>query len=230
MYCVKCGVHLADTEKECPLCGTLVYHPHIKQEPVPPLYPPGKLPAAKPRSRALNGVILFLFFLPICISLLSDLQADGKLSWFGHVAGALVLSYIVFGLPLWFRKPNPVIFVPCAFAATALYLLYIDIVTSGNWFISFAFPVTGGVCLITCTVVTLLYYLRRGRLYIFGGAFIASGGFLLLVEFLLCVTFDIAFIGWSLYPLVVLVLFGGMLIYVAINQTAREILTRKLFF
>ena len=22
MYCIKCGVRLADTEKECPLCGT----------------------------------------------------------------------------------------------------------------------------------------------------------------------------------------------------------------
>ena len=31
MYCIKCGVELADTEKQCPLCGTLVYHPELEQ-------------------------------------------------------------------------------------------------------------------------------------------------------------------------------------------------------
>ena len=29
MYCIKCGVKLADTEKKCPLCGTVVYHPEF---------------------------------------------------------------------------------------------------------------------------------------------------------------------------------------------------------
>ena len=29
MYCVKCGVELADSEKKCPLCGTPVFHPDI---------------------------------------------------------------------------------------------------------------------------------------------------------------------------------------------------------
>ena len=26
MYCIKCGVELADSEKVCPLCGTRVFH------------------------------------------------------------------------------------------------------------------------------------------------------------------------------------------------------------
>ena len=53
---------------------------------------------------------------------------------------------------------------------------------------------------------------------------------MLLMEFLLCVTFSLPFIGWSIYPLVVLVLFGGLLIYIAINSSAREMIERKLFF
>ena len=97
-------------------------------------------------------------------------------------------------------------------------------------FLDFAFPVVGGICLITCTVVTLMYYLRRGKLYILGGAFMALGAFMLLVEFLMKMTFDLHFIGWSIYPLVVLFLFGGLLIYFAINSSAREIIERKLFF
>ena len=28
MYCVKCGVELADSQRVCPLCGTRVFHPY----------------------------------------------------------------------------------------------------------------------------------------------------------------------------------------------------------
>jgi len=108
--------------------------------------------------------------------------------------------------------------------------LYINLATGGNWFLSFALPVVGGICLITCTVVTLIYYLRKGRLYILGGAFMVSGVFALLVEFLMKLTFEVQFIGWSIYPLVVLFLFGGLMILVATDSMVRDMIERKLFF
>lgn len=230
MYCVKCGVRLADTEKKCPLCGTVVYHPEIKRKPAEPLYPGNKLPKESSDSTALSGAIVFLFLIPLVICFFADFLIDGEINWFGYVGGALVITYIAFALPLWFKKPNPVIFVPCNFAATALYLLYINHATGGGWFLSFAFPIAGGLCIIICVVVSLLYYLRRGKLYIFGGAFIALGALMLMAEFLMGVTFGFKFIGWSVYPLVVLALLGGFLIYLAANVRMREILERKLFF
>ena len=230
MYCVKCGVKLADTEEKCPLCNTAVYHPDLAQETEKPLYPKDKMPPSSHSSKSLNGAIAILFCIPIIVCFYADRSMDGALGWFGYVAGALLVAYVAFALPLWFQKPNPVIFVPCNFAAVGLYLLYINWGTGGNWFLSFAFPVVGGLCLITSAVVTLIYYLRRGRLYILGGAFMALGAFMLLIEFLLGITFDIAYIGWSVYPLVVLFFFGGLLIYLAINRSARELMERKLFF
>ena len=230
MYCVNCGVRLEDTEKKCPLCNTVVYHPDIKQEVVTPLYPKGKIPKLKPKPKALNGAVIILFLIPTFISLLSDWQPDSAFNWSWFVVGALALGYIAVGLPFWFQKPNPVVFVPCNFAAITLYLLYINLATGGGWFLGFAFPIIGGLCLITCTVVTLLYYLQKGTLYIWGGAFIAIGAFMLLIEFLLDITFHINFIGWSIYPLIVLTLLGGVLIYLAINSSAREMMERKLFF
>ncbi len=230
MYCIKCGVKLADTEKKCPLCNTIVCHPDFNKTAEHPLYPSNKMPKNNSGSKALNGAVIILFFIPLLVCFFADLSLDGKMDWFGYVAGALVVSYIAFALPLWFKKPNPVIFVPCDFAATTLYLLYINLATGGSWFFGFAFPVVGGLCLITCTVVTLMHYLHRGRLYILGGAFMALGVFMLLVEFLIKMTFDLHFIGWSIYPLVVLFLFGVLLIYFAINSLAREMIERKLFF
>ena len=229
MYCINCGVRLTDAQKECPLCGTVPYHPDISPKKVEPMYPKHKLPCATPNCTAVNATILILFLIPLLITLLIDLRPDWRVNWFGFVAGALFLAYVTLALPRWFRNPNPIIFTPCGFAAAALYLLYINLVTGGSWFLSFAFPVTACTALIVCTVVTLLRCLRRGRLYIFGGALIALGALTLLIEFLLTVTFPLRFAGWSLFPLIVLVLLGGWLLYLAINRSARARVERKLF-
>ena len=230
MDCIKCGVKLAGTEKRCPLCSTIVFHPDFESISDRPLYPSNKLPTNNSGSNVLNVVVIILFLIPLIVCFVADLSLDGRLEWFGYVAGALAISYIALALPLWFEKPNPVIFVPCNFAAVGLYLLYINFVTNGDWFLSFAFPITAGLGLISCAVITLLHYLRRGKLYIIGGAFLALGVFMLLIEWLMGITFGLRFIGWSIYPLVVLVLFGGLLIYFAINRAAREMIERKLFF
>lgn len=230
MYCVNCGVKLADTEQKCPLCHTTVYHPDIRRPAVRPLYPGNKMPSPQLAKKAISGVLIFFFLLPMAITCAADLLANGRLDWFGYVAGALVLGYIVFALPMWFHRPNPVLLVPCAFAAAALYLLYIDLTTPGRWFLPLALPTTAGLALITCTVVTLVYYIGRGKLYIYGGATIAMGVLILITECLLVRTFDIPFVGWSIYPLVTLSLMGGALIYLGISSTAREVIARKLFF
>ena len=188
------------------------------------------MPSSHSGRKALNGAVIILFLIPMLVCFFADWFLDGMIEWCGYVLGALMITYIAFILPMWFKKPNPVIFVPCNFAAIALYLLYINYATGGNWFLSFALPVVGGLCLITSAEVTLLYYLRRGKLYIIGGAFMALGVFMPLIEFLIIITFNIPLIGWSIYPLVVLFLFGALLIYLAINSAAREILERKLFF
>lgn len=230
MYCVKCGVGLADTEKTCPLCGTAVYHPDVKQEEVRPLYPHKRTVKIKPNSKAVGGLLIFLFLIPLLICFLSDMHFDGRLDWFGFAAGGLLVGYVIIGLPIWFRRPNPVIFLPCDFVAVALYLLYVQLVTEGNWFLTFALPTVLAFAAIVCTVITLLRYLRGGRLYIFGGSIIALGGFALLIEYLISITFPVPFIGWSFYSLIVLALLGGGLIFLAINSSAREMMERKLFF
>lgn len=230
MYCIQCGVHLADTEARCPLCETKVYHPEITREPAHPLYPPKRYPDRRVKPQAFNGAVIGLCLIVLGVAFVADWQPDRMLGWFYTMAGALLVAYVALALPLWFRRPNPVIFVPCAFAAAGAYLGYLSWVTGGGWFLAFALPVTGGVCLITSTVVTLLRYLRRGRLYLWGGAIMALGGLMLLTEFLMTITWPLPFTGWSFYPLVTLVLLGGFLLYLAINRSARKRMERKFFF
>lgn len=230
MYCVKCGVKLADTEQNCPLCGTVVFHPDLDRNPEAPLYPARDLPSPGARSRAPQILMTLLFFLPLLTVLLCDLEFSRRITWSGYVVGALFVGYVVLILPAWFRSPNPVIFVPCSFAAAAIYLLYINFAVGGHWFLSFALPITGGTALIVTTVIVLLRNVRRGRLYIFGGASIAFGLLMLLLEFLMSITFDgIQFIGWSFYPMNALAMSGGFLIFLGIYRPARETMERLFF-
>lgn len=230
MYCINCGVKLADSEKRCPLCGVSVFHPELDRPEGEPLYPPHRNPAPQVSSRGLQIVLTTAFLLPILITLLCDLQINASVTWSGYVVGALIVGYVALVLPIWFRRPNPVVFVPCFFVTVGLYLLYIDLATGGGWFLSFAFPVVGGIGLIITAVVALLRYVRRGKLYIIGGAAVALGAFMPLVEYLIYITFRRPrFAGWSLYPLIALVVLGGMLIFLAIYRPARETMERKFF-
>ena len=230
MYCINCGVKLADTEKHCPLCGTKVYHPDLKQPAGQPQYPRYHYPDLPVNPKTALFLVTGLFLLPILVTLPCDLLTDGSLNWFGYVAGALGVGYVLFVLPYWFRKPNPVIFVPCSFLSVGLYLLYINLVTGGGWFLSFAFPLVAFLGLLSTAVAALMRYIRRGRLFIFGGAFLALGLYVPLMELFLVITFSgLRFTGWSFFPLVPLVLFGGFLIFLGVCRPAREVMERKFF-
>ena len=229
MYCINCGVKLADTEKCCTLCDTAVFHPDLVRQQAEPLYPPRE-PAVQVSSRVGLTVLTTMVLMAACIVALCDVQINGTVRWSGYVIGALGIFYVAFLLPGWFRRPNPVVFVPCTFLVIGVYLLYINWHVGGDWFLSFAFPVTGGLGLIVTAVVTLLKYLPRGALYIIGGALITLGAFVPVMELLLCVTFSgVEFLGWSFYPLIALALLGGMLIFLAISRIARENMQRKFF-
>lgn len=230
MYCIQCGVKLAESEKICPLCGTVPYHPDLPLGNKSPQYPRYRYPEPLENPKAVQIVMTTLSLMTILITMLTNLQLNGAVTWSGYVAGAVIIGYVALVLPFWFRRPNPVVFVPTSFVAVVVYLLYINYVTDGSWFFSLAFPLTGYVSLVVTAVVALLKYVRRGVFYILGGATIAFGLMMVLIEILICVTFSrINFVGWSFYPLIVLVLLGAMLIVLAIHRPARETMEQKFF-
>ena len=80
------------------------------------------------------------------------------------------------------------------------------------------------------TMVVLLRYVPGGALYICSGALLGSGGFAVLLEWLLNVTFHLhdTFL-WSFYPLAVCTVLGAMLLVIAICKPLRRSLHRKFF-
>lgn len=231
MYCIKCGVELADSEKICPLCGLKVYHPEIpKPQNIEYPYPKFERINEKVSRFGIMMVVTLIFLLPVILSLVCDISINHTVTWSGYVTGGIVTLYVIAALPSWFRKPNPVIFVPVDFATIALFVLYIDLVNKGGWFLTFALPVIAIFGVICSTVTTLMKYLPKGALYIFGGAMIAIGGATMLIDHLINITFNTGRgIFWSIYPLIVFSFLGLILIFIAICRPLRESLKKKFF-
>ncbi len=157
MYCIKCGVELADSEKICPCAApgsTPICPADRARRPTPDHHP-----RAEEVSRAgVLFVLTVLFLLPAVVSVLCDWRLDGGIVWSGYVVGGLLLLYVTAVLPLWFKRPNPVIFVPVDFIMLGLYLFYINFAVHGHWFLTFALPVTGAAMLLVTAMVALLRY------------------------------------------------------------------------
>ncbi len=227
MYCVKCGVELAASESMCPLCKTPVYYPEHKMGEL--TFPEFTKIKERVNTRGLYFVISGIFVIAAILSLFSNWSINEEISWSAYVVGALVLGYAVFVMPGWFYKPSAVIFVPIDFAVAAVLLWYIDFSAGGGCFFSFGLPVIGFVALITSALVTLLRYLKHGRLYIWGGSLIAIAGFMPLLEYLIHVNFiDHGRLVWSFYPMISIGIFGVLLIVVAIVKPFKESL-KKIF-
>ena len=225
MYCVKCGVELADSEQKCPLCHTPVYFPgYVPKEEERP-YPRFEKPETV-NPRGIYFIISFACIIAAVISFVCDLNMGNGITWSGYVIGGISLFYVLFILPAWFKKYNPAIFIPVDFFAIGLYLAYVNLATGGDWFLTFALPVTGIVTVCMSTITILCYYLRRGYLYIFGGVIIGAGLFCPVIETLAIITFGQGPLMWSLYPLIALFLIGIMLIVIAIVKPFRESLCR----
>ena len=228
MYCANCGVKLADTEKRCPLCGTEAYHPDIERPEVDPLYPKDFVPKRELSKTTLHIILLAIFMIPIFVTLYCDFYINRSITWSAYVIFAVSLVYIICILPFWFKRPTPAVFVPIDFLVLILFLHYINFATGGDWFLSFAFPVVTYLGLIVTAACVLLYYLKKGHLYVIGGFFIALGFFMDIIELFLMITFKVDFNGWSIIPMIPLVLLGLSIIAIATSRNIREALARKL--
>ena len=230
MYCVNCGVKLADSEKICPLCATEVYHPQIQRGEGERSYPRYAYPSQEVNSKDALIIITALFMLPAFITAICDVQINGYVSWSGYVIGGLTLAYAVFVFPFWLKKPRAIGLIPLWTAITAVYLFYINRSVGGSWFLSFALPVTVFLGVLLSIFTVLLRLIRANRLYLYGATVIVLGFFVLLIEYLIYITFSVSrFFGWSLYPMVILIILGVVLILLAGNKSYKEAMERKFY-
>ncbi len=227
MFCVKCGVELADSENKCPLCNTPVYYPEKERGELK--FPEFKNTREPLNARGLSFVVSFFVAIAAVICVICNITVNDELSWSVYAVASLALAYVIFILPSWFRHPSVAVFVPLDFGAAAIFIAIVAAMMRADWYFSFALPVIAFLALVVSGVAILSYYVRRGYLYIWGGAFILFGFFMPTLELLLHLNFAIeGNFHWSFYPFAALILLGIMLIVIAIVKPFRESL-RKIF-
>ena len=92
MYCINCGVELAEHEKKCPLCGTEVIYPEfIKNAPAP--FPENKTVYRELNRNGFLFIISFLFFTAAALTFICDLSRSQTIVWSGYAAGGIALLY-----------------------------------------------------------------------------------------------------------------------------------------
>ncbi len=228
MYCVKCGVRLQEGIDVCPLCETPVWNPDQTERNTgyPDRYPGAHRESNLPYAVGMTVfcVTAILVILTVCLKLY------GRLDWGGYAIGGVGLFYVVAVIPAWFRRPHGEIFLPCDHAAAALFVLYACLKTGGHWFLSFAFPVILGSCLLSTAVVSLLKYTRGGRAFILGGFLLGIGAYTVMIEFFEHLTFGREMFRWSLYSLAGFGAVGVFLLLAGVIPSLRQTLRKRFFF
>ncbi len=230
MYCVNCGVSLEEGASECPLCGTPAWNPEKKARNTH--YNPELYPVQDDGGRFTILLVTTLVMAGIAMGcLIACLAAYGRMGWSGYVVFGCLFVYLAAVFPFWFRRYYPAVFLPLAFAALGGYLLYINGAVGGQWFLPFAFPVTGMTFIGTFLSVgiAVLPFRPRTKLLLLGLLFILIGGFTMLLEFFLHITFRLRMFNWSLYSAGFFSAVGIFLVTASFVRKLRRAMYRKLF-
>ena len=200
MYCIHCGVKLSEGATECPLC-----HTPVVTTPMPESVVRARYSDRLPEPEKQHGKFLVIWLLTTVMivaglsCLIYCLNRYGESSWSGIVLMSLALLWIWVLLPMLFPRYRPMIFLPISFICLAAFLLYICVKNGENWFLPFAFPVTGIACVLTLIGVAIFRYIRQGRLRLLGLYLVLIGASFMLIEFFQHITFGTPMWVWSLY-------------------------------
>lgn len=235
-YCVNCGVELNDSEKKCPLCGTIVLNPNLfgkeESQAIPP-YPPREDYLLLSENRRLTLILMTLvFLLPAAVCLLVDSMTSSALSWSYYVAGGMVTMWVFMAPPIFWRKSKGIIgFILLDAAVLLLYLAFVEYLSNPvkPWFISLAFPV---VILFTVLVVAFVWAIQSGRYrrtVLTGVFFVQMALGSALLEILIdWYRFEKVSLDWSLITATVFLIVAVFFFVVARKRDLKESLQKKM--
>ena len=233
-YCVNCGVELADSEKYCPLCHTEVLNPRSPfKEPAEYPYPRQiERIASHIDRRFFASIATFVLLFPAFITIICDLLPDAALSWSAYVIGALAVLFVWVVMPFYFKRYLSPLMLSSDCLIVLLYLLLIEKMTGGSWFLPLGLPIT--LCVTVCITALALVFTAKKRVnYLTRAActLFSAGILVVLIELVLRLyNGDGVVFRWSPYALIPCVLLGLMAIVVERRKNLRDEIRRRLFF
>lgn len=232
-YCVNCGVELAPSQKECPLCQTPVLNPNSPwKEPRTKPYPE-KVERVMSRIDRRYGAILgtLCLLIPVVVTTLTDLLTNREFVWSPYVVGAIMCVFVFVLVPWFLLNRRYYLFIALDAVVTALYLAYISGATSDfSWFLPLALPLVFIAAVLAIIVVLViktkhLHGLYKPALIIdyFAVACVS-------VELLIDVhTIGVISLSWSLIVLGSVAMISAILVVIEKKQKLKERIRRRLF-
>jgi len=232
-YCVNCGVELAPSEKNCPLCSVPVLNP----------VSPWQEPSVRPYPRQLEKIMrridrrygatlaTLLLFLPVVLAVISNMIIDRAITWSAYVVGAGVCLFFWGLFPLSLRKPKILLLVGIDVLVTLLYLGLINYMSgSSAWFWPLALPLT----LIAGLLAFLVLFCHRTKqirgLYKVAAVLVLLGAAAVAVEFILNRFNTGGFhLFWSWFVLIPCIILGIIFILLEKRQKLKDEILRRLF-
>lgn len=232
-YCVNCGVELAASEKQCPLCGAEVLNPKAPlKEDIEKPYPQHIENVMRRIDRRYFATLVGMFLtIPIIVTVIWNMLTSGTISWSAYVIGAIALLFIFFALPFYFKRFYTVAFLITDCAAVLLYLFFIESMNGGSWFMGIGLPISVAAGIYIISLVLLftknkpVKILRRLAL-----AFIASGVFILCIELIISINSGTFSLKWSFYAFVPLVVLSLIALVLEHRRNLKEEIKRRLFY
>ena len=233
-YCVNCGVELEKSEKYCPLCHVEVKNPKVPwQEPLERPYPKHLETLVKRMDRhyfaTLSALILTI---PILITIIYDFLSGGGLTWSTYIVGVAAMLFVFIVFPFYFKRYHTVIFLSADCAAVLLFLLFIEKMNGGEWFLGLGLPIT--VAASICIIVLAMLFTKKKRLMLLvktASILIATGIFVLCVELIVNMNlFGAPVLRWSFYAFVPCLILSVMAFILEHRKNFKEGIRRRLFY
>lgn len=165
-YCVNCGVELAASERQCPLCHTEVCNPRQPYDRKLPRPFPNQLDLFEPEDNRgfAAAIITLLLALPAAICLSCDVAYTRGAGWSMLVVGAAAMLWVFIVPPIFIRRHRVLLGGTLDTAAVLGYLWMVEhYAAKGSWFQTMAVPLVVLVDLLFTVDYVLIVKVIHGR-------------------------------------------------------------------
>jgi len=232
-YCVHCGVQLAVSEKDCPLCGTVVQDPFCAwQKPEQMPYPETvEVKNTHIDRRYARQLMVMAMLVPIVIVMLIDLVDGRGFGWSLLVSGTLVLIYCWIVVPVLFKFSRPYAYILIDILSLSAYLLLIALITGGmGWYLGLVLPMLIWLSLVVIASVLAIRRLEMAPLYRAALVNLMAAVFLLGLELLINLHAVMGIrLNWSFFAAIPLGVIALMLALLERNTPLKEEIKKHLF-
>lgn len=225
MYCYKCGVKLAKSEKKCPLCQTKVPKNDKKNEVL--AYPKN----IEKNSKKINKIYLvrlisLILVLMSMIIVLCNLIAVGRVTWSIYIISSTV--YLC-SLLLFISRRKVYISIFFSVIINQLFIFLLAYLNNGiYWYFTLAFP------LILLSGISSLFFYRllkhKNVLRILSYSLFYLSFLLIIIELLIDLFRDnLVNLSWSIIAILPMIIIGIIILVVSFNEKLIDEIKRRIF-